>query len=70
MVWINVDKPTKKCTIHTNPDCKYVVSKKETPYKGVNVLKRDGGWVQYHTVAEAESDLYGKFNRYNATSCC
>lgn len=42
-VWVNIDKPTQKCSIHTNPNCSYVINKKNTLYKGVGQLKRDGG---------------------------
>ncbi|WP_281179246.1 hypothetical protein [Vulcanibacillus modesticaldus] len=35
MVWMNIDKPTKKCTIHSDANCTYVKKKKETLYKGL-----------------------------------
>lgn len=44
MVWMNIDKPIKKCTIHQDSSCTYVKNKKETQYKGIEELKRDGGW--------------------------
>ena len=53
MVWVNIDKPTKKITIHTNENCTYVVDKKETPYKGIEELKRDGGWISFNGEDEA-----------------
>ena len=43
-VWVNIDIPTKKFTIHTN--CQYTDRKKETLYKGIENLKRDGGWLE------------------------
>ena len=43
IVWVNIDKPTKKCTIHTNDRCQYVINKKETSLKGIENLKTDGG---------------------------
>lgn len=39
--WVNVDKPTKTCTIHVR-GCKYENRKSETKYKGIGELKRDG----------------------------
>jgi hypothetical protein len=47
MVWLNVDKPTKKCTLHMNDSCTYLLKKSETPYKGIGNLKRDGGWLSF-----------------------
>ncbi|PLR92019.1 hypothetical protein [Bacillus sp. T33-2] len=41
-VWVNIDKPTKKFTIHHK--CAYTEKMAETPFKGINEMKRDGGW--------------------------
>lgn len=43
MFLVNVDKPTRTCTIHKE-GCRYVL-KNETPLKGIGELKDDGGWV-------------------------
>ena len=50
--WVNVDKPTKTCTIHRR-ECGHVL-KSETPYKGIKRLKRDGGWFSFASAEEAE----------------
>ena len=51
--WVNVDKPTKTCTIHKS-ECGHVL-KSETPYyKGIRRLKRDGGWLSFASLEEAE----------------
>lgn len=47
MVWLNVDKPTKKCTLHMNSSCTYLQMKSETLYKGIENLKCDGGWLNF-----------------------
>ncbi|AFQ45347.1 MULTISPECIES: hypothetical protein [Desulfosporosinus] len=47
MVWMNVDKPTKKCTLHMNSSCNYLQEKRETEYKGIGNLKCDGGWLSF-----------------------
>ncbi len=39
-VWVDIDKPLKHCTLHTCTHCTYIVYKKETPYKGINKLKK------------------------------
>ena len=53
MVWVNIDKPTKKITIHTNENCTYVIDKKETPCKVIEKLKRDGGRISFNGEDEA-----------------
>lgn len=45
MVWLDVDKPTKKCTLHMNSSCTCLQNKTETEDKGIGYLKRDGGWL-------------------------
>lgn len=48
MVIVNIDKPLKSLTAHTNPDCTFVTRyMAETPYKGLGEIKRDGGWLQF-----------------------
>lgn len=70
MIWVNVDKPTKKCTIHTNSDCQYVVNKRNTPYKGVGELKSDGGWLSFPTLTDAENYCKTKHQNYFVTRHC
>lgn len=67
MIWVNIDKPTKKITIHTDPNCIYI-PKGETPYKGIERLKRDGGWLSFSTLSEAQ-DYCNNLN-FNTTTCC
>ena len=51
--WLNIDKPTKKCTIHEK-GCIYEISKVETPLKGIGALKSDGGWLFFDTMSEVK----------------
>jgi len=51
--WVNVDKPTKTCTIHVR-GCEYDNRKIETEYKGIGNLKRDGGWLPFESLKEAQ----------------
>jgi hypothetical protein len=69
LFWVNVDKPTKKCTIH-NEDCTYVVGKKETDFKGIEILKRDGGWFSFSSNSDAENYCRSKFNNYSIVKHC
>ena len=54
MIWVNVDIPTKMCTIHTNRNCDYIENKCETPNKGVDELKSDGGWMRFEGIVLAK----------------
>jgi len=51
--WVNVDKPTKTCTIHVK-GCEYENRKRETEYKGISKLKRDGGWLAFDSLESAQ----------------
>ena len=42
--WLNIDYPRCENVLH-RPGCRHEATKAETPYKGVGVLKRDGGWI-------------------------
>ncbi len=53
MFWVNIDKPTKTCVIHKE-GCRYILSE-ETPYKGIERLKCDGGWFSFVSLEEAEN---------------
>jgi hypothetical protein len=70
MIWVNVDKPTKRCTIHANPNCVYVIRKRETSYKGIEKMKRDGGWLSFSTIEDAESFCKTKFFGYSTIRHC
>ena len=70
MIWMNVDKPTKKCTIHTDPGCQYVLNKRETPLKGVEELKSDGGWLSFASQGDADEYRAAHFSGYAVSTCC
>ena len=53
MAWLNVDIPIKQCTYHSDEGCKYVFEKEETTNQGVGEIKRDGGWVHFESLMEA-----------------
>jgi len=70
MFWMNIDKPTKTITIHSNT-CKYVV-KKETKYKGIERERRDGGWYLIDSTLESQQFYhysYPHFDRKRCGSC-
>ncbi len=52
-VWLNIDRPRKICTIHSSSSCRFL-KRGETAFKGVGRLKRDGGWLNFTSLAKAE----------------
>lgn len=71
-IWVNVNKPTKKCTIHTNLSCPYVLAIRETHRKGIENLKIDGGWKSFLGYVQAKDyceEWEGKKD-YITTTCC
>jgi hypothetical protein len=52
--WLNIDKPTKKCVLHTE-ECTYVVEKEATPKKGVGEITKDGGWLSFSSRQETSA---------------
>ena len=51
MFWVNLDTVTTIWKLH-HEDCRYC-KPEETPNKGVNTMKRHGGWFQFETTSEA-----------------
>lgn len=49
---VNIDA-AGTCRLH-RATCTYVVNRQETELKGVGRVKRDGGWRDFATIAEAE----------------
>lgn len=64
-VWLNIDKPTRKVTLHVAV-CRYVRKRDESEYKptapSIYKLHRDGGWVEFPFTADAEKGFaaYGE----------
>ncbi|MEH7249494.1 hypothetical protein V7114_22260 [Neobacillus niacini] len=67
-IWINIDVPTKKFTLHH--DCQYTEKIKETPFKGVKTLKRDGGWLQVDSLSAAENLFENSYSHYTFVEHC
>lgn len=62
-VWVNIDHPTKRFSLHKV--CIYTETMAETPYKGVGVLKRDGGWLPLENKEAAEKLYKEKYSHYD-----
>jgi hypothetical protein len=67
-VWVNIDKPTKKCTIHSK--CTYLDKKRETKYKGILELKRDGGWLKFDSNNQAKEFIKNHYDTYQLIEHC
>ena len=72
IAWVNIDKPTKKCTLHTDCNCQYVINMKETPLKGIESMKRDGGWYSFISITEAKRCCreWAQEEGYRGSKCC
>lgn len=69
-IWMNIDHPLKTCTIHGDPLCPYVQKMAETKYKGIEELKRDGGWLSFKNIREAKEFHLTKYDRYKWKEHC
>lgn len=67
-MWISVDHPTKNITFHLD-DCIFIPTA-DSKYKKVNGLLRDGGWLYYKGLQEAQSYYEENYKQYNSGSCC
>jgi hypothetical protein len=67
-VFINIDIPTKKFTIHHQ--CVYTNKMKETSFKGIGQLKRDGGLLQIGGLKEAENLFEERYRDYTFITHC
>ena len=70
MVWLNVDKPTTKITLHTDNSCYYVQTKGETSLKGLGDLKIDGGWLSFSSKEDVRAYCQSNFPQYKFTEHC
>ncbi|HEY4554661.1 MAG TPA: hypothetical protein VIG80_15815 [Bacillaceae bacterium] len=66
-VWINVDIPTRTCTVHQS-SCSYT-RMAETPYKGIGKDLRDGGWHSFQSAEQAEACQRTKYSDYKYKTC-
>lgn len=70
MVWMNIDKSSKKCTIYSDSDYLYFKNMNGTKYKGVGELKRGGDWLHFENIREANEYYLLKYDRYTLIDQC
>jgi hypothetical protein len=68
--WLNIDIPSKVCTVHSILQCTYVGQKKETPFKGIDLLRRDGGWLRFDNLEEANRFCRDQYSVYKLFVHC
>lgn len=66
-MWLNVDIPTKKLTLHEDY-CTFI-PKKEMKYKGIYGFLRDGGWLFFETRYDALVETAHKHEGYACGFC-
>ena len=69
MIWVNIDKPLKSCTIHAS-NCTFVLKKQETKYKGVGKIKRDGGWLPFESLEDAYNFCREEYPDFTVSRHC
>lgn len=71
MVWLNVDKPTKKCTVHRDENCRHVLRwSGGTGLKGGGFESTDGGWLEFATEAELRAWVSQNRPNFDVSTCC
>lgn len=67
-MWMNVDKPERKCTIHTD-SCLYAKNKKESKFKGILEIKDHGGWLPFESISTAREYQQSDFPSFKLHLC-
>jgi hypothetical protein len=67
MYVLNIDKPTKSCTLHLS-NCNSLLIK-ETKKKGIGQLLEDGGWIEFFSKEEAINCYESKHLSYSFRGC-
>jgi hypothetical protein len=70
MVWVNTDIPLKSCTVHGHSHCTYVEHKRNTHFKGIELIKRDGGCMSLKTSVEANRFCQDQYTGYKLIVNC
>ncbi|CAM3854775.1 hypothetical protein [Mesobacillus thioparans] len=66
-MWLNVDKPTKKVTLHED-NCSFIPIT-GTKFKKLNGLARDGGWLHFKNREEALLECEHNYREYKRGYC-
>jgi hypothetical protein len=70
VIWVNIDKPTQRCTIHTNRQCGFLRNKYATPLKGIGILKKNGGWISFDGIVLAREYCKENYRKYKLIEHC
>jgi hypothetical protein len=66
-MWLNIDKPTKKVTLHGDT-CTYIPTS-DSKYKKLNGLLRDGGWLHFVNREQALIHQEENYSDYKSGHC-
>lgn len=69
-IWINIDIPTKSVTFHKHESCQSLHFLKESLYKGVHSILRDGGWLSFSSIEDANRFLADQYPQYSSKQHC
>ena len=73
-VWVNIDKPTGRCTIHADPNCTDVrkwLPQIPTAKKSLGLpLGGNGGWIPFETLEEAKRYCRNVHPNYKKSQHC
>jgi hypothetical protein len=69
-VWVNIDIPLKKYVIHWQMNCAFLGKNDQSSYKGVGILLRDGGWLPFDTLQEAQDFQNIQYANYENLEHC
>jgi hypothetical protein len=67
MYLLNIDKPTKSCTLHFL-NC-YTILLEGTKRKGIDHLLEDGGWIKFTSKEEAISSYDSEYKGFSFKDC-
>ena len=70
MIWLNVDKLTRKCTLHTDGSCLYWQKRRKSQLKGLGKLKHEGGWLNFFSTEQAMLYYQNNFPDYEFIDHC
>jgi len=70
MIWLNVDKLTRRCTLHTDGSCPYWQKRRKTQLKGLGRLKHEGGWLNFFSTEQAMLYYQNNFPDYEFIDHC
>lgn len=70
MIWVNIDVPARRYTIHESSVCRYVLRKKRSLLHSLDWLTRDGGWLSFDSMANALARQQKQYPDFDVVEHC